>query len=136
MRIRLGKQSARLHTRADRDSSPAVLPRARVLIHELYILKTVGIDDEGAPAGTAADEVVAGIPDDQSQAVFPREVDARFDVRPCLRLDHVDAVEAERAGIVGVRRRPTRVVREVRPEQGCRLLDTVGVSLGCQQLLG
>jgi hypothetical protein len=84
----------------------------------------VGVDDEGAPADTAAKEVVARVADDQAQVVLAGEVDAGLNMGNGLGLDEDDWVVTEGAGIGGVRRRAAGVVGEVGPQAGRRQLNS------------
>lgn len=49
-------------------------------IHSLDVLEVVCVDDEGAEAGAAALEVVAGVADHEPDVVPAPKVDASFDV--------------------------------------------------------
>lgn len=73
-----------------------------VPINPLDLLEAVRVDDEGAEADVAADEVVARVADDQTHVVAAGKVDAGLDVQPRRGLDHVHAVVAQRATLGGL----------------------------------
>ena len=116
---------AALHTGAHGHCRTAVGAGTGVAVGPLEGLEVVGVDDEGAVADGAAEEVVAGVAHDQAQVVLAGKVDAGLDVRGLGGGDHVDTIVAEGAGVGGVGGGTAGVVGEVGPETIGRLFDTV-----------
>jgi hypothetical protein len=112
-----------LDTGTELDGPTRVTAGAGVVLDPRHVLEAVRVDDERAPADAAADEVVAGVADDQAQVVLARKVNAGLDVSTRRSQDHIDAVVAQRAGGGRVGLRAASVVGEVGPKGASRLVN-------------
>jgi len=83
----------------------------------------VGVDDERAPAGAAAKEVMAGVANNQTDIVLAGKIDTGLDMFLGRGRQDIDAVVAERARGGRVLGGTASLVGEVCPESGTRLLD-------------
>lgn len=88
------QQGAALDSGAERDSAAGVVTGTGPLLGKSDVLGTMSVYDESAPAGTASDEVVACVADDESEVVVPRKVDTGFDVFLLGRPNDIDTVVA------------------------------------------
>lgn len=115
-----------LYPTAKGHSTTMVAAGTLIRLDELIVLEIVGIDHQRAPASTPAQEVMAGIPDDQPQVILPREVKAGFDVVVCPGQDAIDGIESQRTGIAWIGCGTTRLVGPIRPELGRWFIDSRG----------
>ena len=93
-------------------------------LDELEVAEAVRVDDQGAPTGAPAEEVVARVPNDKAQVVFPRKVDAFLHVILRLCRDDVHAVVARGADILGVCGWAAGFVGRERPHEPNWLLNS------------
>lgn len=97
-----GQDGAALDTSSNGDGRSLVGTGALVAVDEVDVLEAMGVDDEGAITSAAANEVVAGVADDQTDVVLAGKVDTGLDVGLLLGHDDIDTNISETAAGVGV----------------------------------
>lgn len=132
LRLGLGQNVSTLDSCTKLDSPATVFARPIVFLDPLDLLEIMRSDDKGSPACASADEVVARVPDDQSEAMVSGKLQPSLDVMLGLGINHIDTIVPQRARGSGIIRRLARVVCEVFPQQHCILLDAVQALVSTQ----
>jgi len=112
-----------LHTSSGRDGRSFVAARASPLVGGRDGLEVVGVDDQRTPTNAAAEEVMAGVADDQAQIVLSRKVDTSLDVCGSPGGEDKNRIVSERAAVAGIGGGTASVVGEVSPETSGRQIN-------------